>query len=256
MKKGTLFKKKIFKYIKCFGLYNGLYIFLKVRRSSKTGLISFSIPGLKEPVFLRRQSSDFSVFEEIYIDQQYAINFQKESIKTIIDAGANIGLSALYFLKKYPSATIICLEPEDTNFELLQKNVGGYCNILIIKKGLWHSNERLNFINPEAEKWSFELKAANKDDGGIEGISINDIITDYNLSGIDLLKIDIEGSEKEVFGLNTAWINKVKHIIVEIHENMRPGAYQAVMKLALDNKFNCTHQSAQYFFSMVNEQNS
>ncbi len=249
-----LFRKRIFKYIRSFGVVQGLRIFFKVRREKHRELITFNLPGLAKPVFLRRQSSDFMVFEEIYIDHQYQVNFPENSIKTIIDAGANIGLSALYFLGKYPKASIICLEPEDNNFELLQKNLGGYSNVILVKKGLWHTKENLSFIDAAAESWGFEVKAAKNGDGQIEGISINDLVGDYNITTIDLLKMDIEGSEKEVFELNNSWINKVKHIIVEIHEDSRPGAYQAVKKLVTDHKFSSTQKGAQYFFSTPGEQ--
>ena len=245
------FKKAIFRYIKSFGFYRGLIVFFKVRRSAEA-IVSFYISGLPHPIFLRRHTSDFVVFEEMFIDQQYRTNIPKSAVKTIIDAGANIGLSALYLLRKFPSATIICLEPEDTNFELLQQNLRNYQNAVLLKKGLWHSKQYLSFINTQAEKWAFEIKAATAGEHDIAGVSINDLMIEYHLENIDLLKMDIEGSEKEVFEQNTEWTDKVTYIIVEIHEDMRPGAYNAVKKLTDSHNFTCTQQGAQYFFTPVN----
>jgi FkbM family methyltransferase len=249
-------KKRIFQYIRSFGFFNGIALFFKVRRSRENDTVSFFIPGLIHEVFLRRHSSDFMVFEEIFIDQQYKASYPNEVIRTVIDAGSNIGLSALYFLRKYPSAKIICLEPEDANFELLKKNLSCYPNVILLKKGLWHSSQHLNIVNTQADSWGFEVKAAAEGDGLIEGISINKIITEYAISAIDLLKIDIEGSEKEVFEHHTAWIDKVNHLIVEVHENIRPGAYKAVTDLTSARGFRCVRHTSQYFFSRENQQNA
>jgi len=139
---------------------------------------------------------------------------------------------------------------------MLKKNLGGYKNIVLLQNGLWHSREKLTFINMEASSWAFEVKPAGQEELQIEGVSLNDIIINYGLARIDLLKIDIEGSEKEVFESNTEWITRVDHIIVEVHENMRPGAHRAVTDLSANNNFTWTNQSAQYFLSKTNGKHS
>jgi FkbM family methyltransferase len=247
------FKKKIFRYIRSFGLYHGLALFFKIRRAGDKPLISFRIPGLPHPVFIRRQSSDFMVFEEIFIDQQYKTDFSKGSVLTVMDAGANIGLSALYFLKSHSPEKIICLEPEDDNFKMLEKNLSGYKNILLIKKGLWHSRQLLKIVDMTADNWGFELTSCDDTAGGIQGISINDLMQEYGLNGIDLLKIDIEGSEKEVFERNNSWVFKIKHLIIEVHEGIRPGAFDAVKSAMTTARLKNAGHSSPYIFSKTDE---
>ena len=48
-------------------------------------------------------------------------------------------------------------------------------------------------------------------------------MAEYMLDGIDLLKIDIEGAEREVFEDTSAWIGRVRSLIVELHEHFKPG---------------------------------
>ena len=71
-------------------------------------------------------------------------------------------------------------------------------------------------------------KEAVDDNGGqscqtVRSVSIDSLMTAYNLDQIDILKMDIEGAEKEVFSDTSSWIKKVNAIIIELHERMKPG---------------------------------
>ena len=57
----------------------------------------------------------------------------------------------------------------------------------------------------------------------VVAITLDKIIKDYNLEKIDILKIDIEGAEREVFSNTSSWIEKVDSIIIELHERMKTG---------------------------------
>jgi hypothetical protein len=54
-------------------------------------------------------------------------------------------------------------------------------------------------------------------------MTIDKIMKNYSLSKIDILKVDIEGAEKEVFSDTLSWIEKVDSIIIELHERMKKG---------------------------------
>ena len=51
---------------------------------------------------------------------------------------------------------------------------------------------------------------------------------DFGLAHIDILKVDIEGAEKEVFSDTSKWIDRVGSLIVETHDHMKPGCSQSV----------------------------
>lgn len=243
----TGFPQKIFKYIRTFGVLAGCRLFFKIRRSTETGIIKFRIPGLKHPVFLRRDSSDYGVFEEVFIENEYKIPVT-ESPSYIIDAGANIGLTALYFLRQYPNANIVCIEPEETNYEMLSKNTADYNSVVCLKKALWSRLTHLQIKNLRTENWAFEVTETDDESNSVSAVTINEIVLHYNFPRIDILKVDIEGSEKEVFEANTEWAGKVKNVIVEIHENMREGALNSVIGLMTASNFNMTSTESLYVF--------
>ena len=243
----SIFKKRrIYQYINKFGLYYGLISFFNVRRAKSKDMLSFKVPGLKENIFLRRKSSDFFVFEEIFIEERYKLSTHQE-IKYIVDAGANIGLAALYFTKLFPSAKIICIEPEASNFEILKKNTINYPNIIRYHAGLWNKKCFLKIINAEDASWAFIVEETPTKKNNLFAIAMEDILLENPTETIDLIKIDIEGSEKEVFEKNIEWIAKTRNLIVELHEDIRNGARQSVMNALKD--FDCKKILENYFFS-------
>jgi FkbM family methyltransferase len=169
------------------------------------------------------------IYEQIFINQEYDFSEETQP-KTIVDAGANIGLASIYFANKYPHAKIIAIEPEQSNFELLKDNIAPYPNIIPIQAALWHKNEIINLIDPGIGKFGFmtEMKDSSENLPGdfchtVVAITLDKIMKDFNLDKIDILKIDIEGAEREVFSNTSSWIEKVDSIIIELHERMKAG---------------------------------
>jgi len=222
-----IINKRIYQYVARFGFFPGLKLFFMVRASRSNGTISFNIPKLEHKVHLRRRSTDFLVFEEIFIDEIYKLP-QTSKAKYIIDAGANIGLAALYFQRCFPGAQIISIEPVTDNFNLLKLNTCGYNNIICYQNGLWDKKSNLKITNTTEGDWAFMVEETDEE-GDICAISINDILKASPTERIDVLKMDIEGSEKEVFESSTEWIEKTTRIIVEVHDNKREGASKSVL---------------------------
>lgn len=155
-------------------------------------------------------------------------------IKYIIDAGANIGIFSLLAANKFKNSIIVAVEPDDKNFELLKKNCSLYSNIICVNSGVWSENCTLKLINPGCGTMSFRFEKTNDKDG-IKAIDINTLIKENNFEHIDILKIDIEGSEMEVFSKDNLWIDLVKFYIIETHEHYAPGSTELIDKL-LKNK--------------------
>lgn len=180
------------------------------------------MPGFKYKVSIRNNSSDIPLFGDMFIRREYEVPFESD-VATIIDCGANVGLASLYFLSKFPDVKIIAVEPEEYNFKLLTENLGRYKNVTCIKKGIWNKKAHLEIIDNGGGNHAFTvIESQIKSKNSIEGISIDDIINDFQLESIDILKIDIEGSEEQVFTIEPKWLNKVKIIFCEIHEKMKP----------------------------------
>lgn len=207
----------------------GIYSYFKAHISKKPVLLEVNKQKYEYPFYLRALSSDISTYKQIFIKKEYNFNLEKLP-NTIIDAGANIGLASIYFAKKYPTSKIIAIEPEKNNFNLLIKNTTPYANIIPLRAALWHKKKEIKIIDPGLGNWGFmtEGKESLRNTEHpffqtVNAITLENIIEDFNLNEIDILKIDIEGAEKEVFSDTIRWIDKVNSIIIELHERMKQG---------------------------------
>jgi FkbM family methyltransferase len=165
----------------------------------------------------------------------------------IVDAGANVGYSALRFHTAFPDATIIAIEPELRNIIQLQKNCGQIPNIILEQGAVWSTNARLRIRQPHAAANAFQVDEDTR--GNIEGISIDEVMRRHRLPRIDLLKIDIEGSEKSVLshpGVKN-WLPSIGMILIETHDRMVPGCTQVVDR-ALANEFDFRGHINEYAF--------
>ena len=202
------------------------------RKSNKP--INLPVEGIDQDVLVRPRSSDLSVFREIFIEEHYAVDLGFTP-QTIVDVGANIGLASLYFHRKYPKADIVALEPHPGNAELLKKNIHGKGNKITVIEGGLSSKEGTNIVieNPGAQHWGY--RGVDSPHGKIRGFTIPGLITECGLDTIDLLKMDIEGAEFEIFKGNIDWLDKVRGIIIEIHEKVNPGSTKYIIE-QLENK--------------------
>jgi FkbM family methyltransferase len=215
-------------YFRTVGL-SGLIKAIKAKVTNSTFYFKLERQDCKYPFQLRIPSSDISTYKQVFINQEYDF-LVKTQPKVIVDAGANIGLATIYFANKYPGAKIITIEPEQSNFELLKENIALYQNVIPIQAALWDKNEKINLLDPGLGKWGFMTEKNEPSESlpgnfchAVSAMTVEKIMQDYNLEKIDILKIDIEGAEKEVFSDTSPWIEKVDSIIVELHERMKAG---------------------------------
>jgi len=208
------------RFARAFGIVRGWSAYLKIK-TSRTGRISIRIPQSRGEVFLRVGSTDFLSFEQVFLLGNYEFE-PDNNVKFIIDAGANVGYMTLLFADRFPSARIFALEPEPGNFELLKANTASNPNILPIHGALWSKKTFLKVTNPGAEEWAFQMKEVGSSEGGIQAFTIQDLLERSKSPSIDILKMDIEGAEKEVFSGNVDWLARVDRMVVEIHTRISP----------------------------------
>jgi len=216
---------------------------------SKNGFFIIRAKNFKNPIYLRDNYSDKAIFYQVFYQQQYHLQqLDTFNAQFIIDAGANIGLASVYFSNLYPSARIIALEPEKGNFELLQKNTTAYANVTSLNKALWHKNEKINIQNPESLAASYRVEASA--DATIDATTVNDLLTQYQWDHIDIMKIDIEGAEKEIFAADTSWLRKVKVLIIELHDNYKTDCTKTFFKALEDYNYEALfhHENIFIFF--------
>lgn len=182
------------------------------------GLWKIQARNYTHPIWLRGMTSDTKLFFDIVIHEEYPQPSFAPDL--IIDAGANIGLFSAYYANKFPNVPVISIEPESSNFEMLEKNTSRFSNVIRIKKGLWGEDARLKIKNADSQKWAFELEVAS--DGEIESVGVNKILHDYGAGAKSvLLKMDIEGADRDVLARNLQWIESLGGLYIEVHGSWR-----------------------------------
>lgn len=201
---------------------------------------SLKLNKLVSPFTIRKNPFDYATFEEVLLKEEYKLDIDYSPI-SIVDAGANIGLTSIFFANNYPNSRIISIEPNSDNFELLKLNTRPYKNILIKNAGIWSHEATLEVIDAGMGNNSFtvkETKVSSK--GTMSGVSIGTIMKECDWEIIDVLKIDIEGSEKIIFENNyNEWLPLVRTIVIELHDRMNPGASKSVFKAISNYNFTC-----------------
>jgi FkbM family methyltransferase len=150
--------------------------------------------------------------KEIFIDKIYRQELSKTPY--IIDCGANIGMSIIYMKEHFPQAEIIAFEPDETNFDLLTRNINsfGYSGVSLFKEAVWNENTTLPFSNDSTMGSRIEMDNTARTKS-VKAKRLKDILN----RDVDFLKIDIEGAENVVLNDIADNLNKVKNMFLEYH---------------------------------------
>ncbi|HMO33855.1 MAG TPA: FkbM family methyltransferase [Lacibacter sp.] len=191
----------------------------------------------RNPVRLRKTDSDIEIFNQVFAERQYQWpGIMELQPRVIVDAGANIGLAALYFARLFPDARICCVEPDAGNLALLQENTRNYPTISNLHGAVWNTSAYLEINNPEGFSAGRSLQNA-AGNTSIQGYTVPEIMQHFGVEQIDILKMDIEGAEKEIFGEgDTSWLNKVRILVIELHDMYRVGTARAFFRV-MQHKF-------------------
>lgn len=190
-------------------------------------------------VWLREGTSDDAVLEQIFHTEEFNIStapqfaWVRESYRRlieagepvlIIDCGANIGLSALYFASHLPEATIVGVEPAQDNVTLARKNTAGNPRIEIVEAAVHDEAVALQIVDSEAEKFAYRVREAVEGDAStIEAVTIGALMRRHGAKRNLIVKVDIEGGEQTLFRSNLDWLDVTDLLIVETHDWLFPG---------------------------------
>lgn len=190
--------------------------------------VSIRVPGYPQAFKLRKEDSDISVFETVFIERELYAYLPKQP-RLIIDGGANIGLTTAFYAQHYPNALIVAVEPSSENCSLLKHNCHSFSNISILEGGLWSDSGFLRLVNPDAQSWSFRCEPAQpQTEGAFSAYSIESILDLAGTDRCDLIKLDIEGAEEYLFASGAErWLPKVDAIFVEVHGEKADKAIRA-----------------------------
>ena len=225
-------------YMRNLGVTKGLNAYYQLSHT-RNGVVRIAIPQSATKIAIRVNTSDIQVFKQLFFanDSNYDIPIDVKP-KIIVDGGANAGYASVYFANQYPDAQIIAVEPEASNVEILKENTAPYQNISVFQAGIWNRRTFLKIRNREDEHWAFQVQEAESHEGAIEAMTIEDIMKLSGTEFIDILKLDIEGAEKEVFSGRQDWLDKVGILIIELHDKFKPGCSDAFYSAVSQSKSN------------------
>ena len=202
------------------GVYAG--VAGKLGRSPR--VLSHRHGNLAHPLLLRVPSTDVDAYRQIFVEEQYRFDVSRPP-RVIVDAGANIGLASVYFASRFPSARIFAIECEKSNFELLSANVRPYPTVTAIHAALWNEDGEIDIVDPGLGQWGFmtAAKGPGASVSSVRSATLDSIRREHGIGQIDILKIDIEGAELEVFNACSGWIDHVDTIVAELHDRLKAG---------------------------------
>jgi len=203
------------------------------------------VEGETRDFFIRVGTSDAPVVGQIFVDLAFDLKKLRrfDELRAllaagrragrrplIIDAGANIGASSVFFAAQCPDALVVALEPEVANYQLLVSNTAGL-PVLPLPCALAAESGRCLLQDPGDGEWAYRtqvLESGSNDAGAIRTLSIDDILDAHRDDCFPfVVKIDIEGAESEVFSGAAEWVEQAPLIIVEPHDWMLPGQRSA-----------------------------
>lgn len=192
--------------------------------------IALRAKGVKHPLFLRLRTSDAGVYQDIFLKKEYA--YETSFLpRTIVDVGANCGMTSVFYANRYPAATVVAVEPETSNYLALLENTRAYPNIIPIHAALWSEDGQVEIFPgwPRLSKWGkwgFRVREGN----GCRALTLTSLMREVGIQTVDILKIDVEGAERDIFS-TCDWMDAVKLLAIELHDRDWPGCSDAVNRV-------------------------
>lgn len=174
------------------------------------------------------------MFGEIFEQQIYRFQARNET-PYIIDGGANIGLSALFFKKLYPQSRILAFEPDEIIFPVLERNLHtfGHTDVQLMRRALWSEETELNFMSEGADGGRV-AQVNDKQNQTVRAVRLRDYLDER----VDFLKLDIEGAETDVLIDCADRLGQVEHLFVEYHSFARqPQTLHRLMSILAEAGF-------------------
>jgi FkbM family methyltransferase len=173
------------------------------------------------------------VFRDIFCNGGYDMPLPKRP-EFIVDLGAYTGLSVRFFAQKWPGSRIAAVEPDQANFDMMKLNLRSDCAAVVIPlhAAIWTEEGEIELADVGLGDWGKRAldKVAAPDEKKVKvrAITMEHVMAAAHMDHIDLLKCDIEGAEKALFGFNADWLMKVGAVVIETHERLVTGCDASV----------------------------
>lgn len=193
-----------------------------------------SVDAGPHSILLRPRDSDAWVASKVFGELEYDVGASrvealnrlarewKSRHKTpiIIDAGANVGYSALFFAHQFPDATVLAIEPDPETFRVLAENARSCPRIVPINAAVWKHDKGVQLQNASEPSWARSVA----DQGAVRSFTLDALKRTVPDAELLILKLDIEGAEREVCEEAGDLLRRTPCILIEPHDWMKPGA--------------------------------
>lgn len=223
-------------YVRAFGPA-GLRVLLQVRRfehASGAEPVPLDVPTLGK-VWLRAQAHDQAVFQQVWVKREYDIPgvapahwaslwqaYEAAERPTILDAGAHVGMSVLWWKRLFPRAHVVAVEPSSANLALLRRNIEGLDGVTVLHAALAGQEGRLRLDAPDSGSAATHVGAGGSGEE-VAATTVGRILESQGTDELLLAKIDIEGAEADVFAGDLAWMDRTRALVIETHDWLWPG---------------------------------
>jgi FkbM family methyltransferase len=207
------------------------------RRFPTVGFPSLTIPLrirlLKHPFRLRLFTSDVWVVRQTLYERHYRDIEAAGGNGLVIDLGANIGSYAALVLSRHHDTRVLCVEPDPETAEVARRNLAPYGpRAEVLPTAIWDRPAGLRIKRYGAGlEWSIHVRPC--EDGetpDITAVTMDQILEREGRDRIDVLKIDIEGAEEQLFAGNVPWLDRVDLVAVELHGPQARGAVERALE--------------------------
>lgn len=200
-----------------------------------------SVRTRKGRFYTRPGDSDMDVLRQVFALREYDLRkfpqFQRINddyldcvaegrTPVIVDAGANIGAASVWLSETFPKARIFAVEPDAENARLCRLNCAGRANIEVVEAAIGSQPGRVTLARPDGQSWSIRTERAETGETPI--VTIPQL---KDRAGPDarlfIVKIDIEGFERDLFSASTDWVSDPTVIFLELHDWLFPGKFSS-----------------------------
>lgn len=193
------------------------------------------------------ERGDLTTLWHLWFADEYAI---PRGARTIVDLGANIGCFAVLAARTVPSSRIFCVEPFPQTFDRLRANVAANglvdrvrtaCCAVGANPGTARFDARTSV--PGHQRHFADIGGKNiADTVEVEVRTLGGVLEEAGFNEVDLLKVDIEGAEYELFDATPPEaVRRCRTIALEWHAN-RP--WQDLWKRLEACGYRCTRRTA------------
>ena len=174
-------------------------------------------------LLVRPESTDRRLVKQIFGDGEYR-PIDGWTYRTVLDCGANCGLFAAYAQSQGGAIlqAYIGVEPDPESFDILSEmlQIRGMRSISRLFQAAVAETDGTARFDTTGDSWVHRL--ADQGSLQVRTLSINSLLDRAGLAEVDLLKLDIEGGEKAVMETLPAWRDRVRCIVIELHQNWHP----------------------------------